>query len=410
MLCRLANFQPTWRRGATLFSNRAVQNHLNSNSARNKSPGFFAQLFAHGPPRSFSSASSTVWTTLRSAAELTDSDDDHLGILSRHQVLGWTYTELYKRVLSVAVGLRSLGIERQDRIMVCVGGNDSEKLLTHFGAPLAGIDVVSITDPAMLAAAQQEMNCKALVISPQNFVFFDDIADLPQTFEHPPILTGPVQVPPNDTGRPPLVHSFIELVTELATAPVDELEEIAHFVLHSPFNDTNDDDEANNDEGAGPRIHFADEHAPILVLRSMKEADLVEAGKGLAKLVTASTDDRILVASELATAFGTASALGAVSSGATIVLTNLDAKPPTPGAPATDEVTVLSTLHDSKCTILFSDQERFHNIPLPIPKVHDITHLRGGVVNADIDNGLSCVYAGIPMHTTHMQFDDDSTN
>lgn len=294
--------------------------------------------------------------------------------------------------------------------MVCVDGNDSEKLLTHFGAPLAGIDVVSITDPSMLAAAQQEMNCKALIISPQNFVFFDDIADLPQTFEHPPILTGPVQVPPNDTGRPPLVHSFIELVTELATAPVDELEEIAHFVLHAPFDDdddANDGNAANGNGSAEPRIHFADEYAPILVLRSMKEADLVEAGEELAKLLTASTDDRILVGSELATPFGTASALGAVSSGATIVLTNLDAKPPAPGVPATDEVSILSTLHDSKCTLLFSDQGRFHNIPLPIPKVHDIAHLRGGVVNADIDNGLSCVYAGIPMLTTHMQFDDD---
>jgi hypothetical protein len=348
-------------------------------------------------------ATDGVWKTLERAALSTDHDDDHVGLLCRHQVFGWTYTELYKRVLGVALALRSLGLDRQDRVLVCVKGNDSEKLLVHLGGPLAGLDVVSVSDPSLLHEVQQAMGCKALVISPQNFLFFDDVADLPQTFQHPPILTGPVNLPPNDSGRPPVVHSFVELVTEIATAPVEELEQISALLFGVDAEDDADDAVFDASE---PHFHFACHQgvAGDLGMRSASEKELMRQGKAVMNALGTGANDRVLVGSELATPFGTACVFGAVASCATIVLTNIQSATE-PAAPIfvaqeREDVTVLSTLHDSKCTLLCTDQQRVHKISLPLPKIHDISSLRGGVVNCDVASDQAISYAGIPLTST----------
>ena len=353
----------------------------------------------------------SVRQTLRRGAALTDHDDDHIGLLSRHQVLGWTHAELYKRALGVALALRSLGLEPNDRLLVCVDNNDSEKLLAHLGAPLAGVDVVSVSNPAFLRDAQQVLECKALVISPDNLLHFEDLAELPQSFTHPPILTGPVRLPPNDSGKPPVVDSFIELISEVTTAPLDELEAIASMVLG-----LSDDGEEDENGNPSPHLYYADAESPTaLRLSSVSESDMVNQGRALMAKVQAGAQDRVLVASDLSSPFGAASALGAINCGATVVLTNKIAPPIATTAdsdggghniaraPAgVEDVTVLSTLHDSKCTLLLADQESFHNIPLPVPNVHDVSTLRGGLVNGDVDSGLSFVYAGVALETVRL--------
>ena len=336
-------------------------------------------------------APSGIWDAIRQAVDTTINDEEHVGLLSRHQVLGWTYEELYQRALGVALGLSSLGVDADGRVLVCVDKNDSEKLLVQLGAPIAGVDVVVVDDPAHLVQAQEETNCTALIISPTNFMFFEDIADLPSTFELPPIVTGPVRTPPNDTGKPPVVLSFVELIAEVAAAPREELEEIADMLL---------DTELKHDDQT--QLFFQNPHSATFALQPVVESQLVSEGKRLADLVQMQESDRVLIGTALGSTFGIASVLAAAQTGAGLVLTNIDPEPLSADAPpksAPEQITVLSTLHDTKCSLLVSDDMRFHNIALPMPQVHDISSLRGGLVRGDPDSGLSYVYAGIQFET-----------
>ncbi len=350
-------------------------------------------------------AADGVWKILERAAQSTGHDDGHVGLLCRHQVFAWTYAELYKRVLGAALALRSLGLDKQDRVLVCAKGNDSEKLLVHLAGPLAGVDVVSVSDPSLLQEVQQATSCKALIISPQNFMFFDDVADLPQTFQHPPILMGPVNLPPNNSGRPPLVLSFVELIAEVATAPVEVLEQVSALLFGVDIEDDAADGGASGT--SQPNLHFVYQQGSTggLVIRSVSETELMRQGTAAMKSLGAGPNDRVLVGSELATPFGSACAFGAMACSATIVLTNITASseepaPPLFAAQEREDVTVLSTLHDSKCTLLCTDQERFHKIPLPLPKIHDTSSLRGGVVNCEVASERTISYAGVLLTQT----------
>ncbi|MDN5796227.1 MAG: AMP-binding protein [Intrasporangium sp.] len=69
----------------------------------------------------------------------------------REQAEHWSFAELDEAVRRVAAGLRGLGLERGDRVMIRLG-NTSDYALLHFGAIAAGL--VSLPSSAQLTAPE----------------------------------------------------------------------------------------------------------------------------------------------------------------------------------------------------------------------------------------------------------------
>ncbi len=90
---------------------------------------------------------------------------DQLALISRHQNIRWTYSEMRDRVDALAAGLLALGLEPGDRIGVWAP-NCAEWALTQFATAKAGLILVNINPAYRLSEAEYALNkvgCKALV-------------------------------------------------------------------------------------------------------------------------------------------------------------------------------------------------------------------------------------------------------
>jgi len=92
---------------------------------------------------------------------------DRLAVISRHQEIRWTYSELRRRVDAFASGLIALGLEPGDRIGIWAP-NCAEWIVTQFATAKAGLILVNINPAYRLSEAEYALNkvsCKALVIA-----------------------------------------------------------------------------------------------------------------------------------------------------------------------------------------------------------------------------------------------------
>lgn len=92
---------------------------------------------------------------------------DRLAVISRHQAIRWTYSELRRRVDAFAGGLIALGLEPGDRIGIWAP-NCAEWIVTQFASAKAGLILVNINPAYRLSEAEYALNkvsCKALVIA-----------------------------------------------------------------------------------------------------------------------------------------------------------------------------------------------------------------------------------------------------
>jgi fatty-acyl-CoA synthase len=107
----------------------------------------------------------TVGALLR---RVTAEAPDRLALVTRHQDVRWSYTELLRRSEDLAIGLMALGLETGDRIGIW-SANRSEWVLAQFGTALAGLILVNI-NPAYRAHefdyAIKKSGCRALILSP----------------------------------------------------------------------------------------------------------------------------------------------------------------------------------------------------------------------------------------------------
>ena len=88
-----------------------------------------------------------------------------LALISRHQNIRWTYSQMRERVHALAKGLIGLGLEPGDRIGVWAP-NCAEWALTQFASAKAGLILVNINPAYRLSEVEYALNkvgCKALV-------------------------------------------------------------------------------------------------------------------------------------------------------------------------------------------------------------------------------------------------------
>ena len=107
----------------------------------------------------------TIGALLR---RITQEGPQRPALIARHQNVRWTYSDLLERSEDLAVGLRSLGLEKGDRIGIW-SANNSEWVLAQFGTALAGLILVNI-NPAYRSHefdyAVRKSGCRALILSP----------------------------------------------------------------------------------------------------------------------------------------------------------------------------------------------------------------------------------------------------
>ena len=92
---------------------------------------------------------------------------DNLALISRHQDIRWTYSQLKDRVDAFAAGLIALGLEPGDRVGVWAP-NCAEWAVTQFATAKAGLILVNINPAYRLSEAEYAINkvgCRALVIA-----------------------------------------------------------------------------------------------------------------------------------------------------------------------------------------------------------------------------------------------------
>src|SRR5579862_7659635 len=90
---------------------------------------------------------------------------DRMALISRHQKIRWTYSEMKTRADDLAAGLLALGLEPGDRIGIWAP-NCAEWALTQFATAKAGLILVNINPAYRLSEAEYALNkvgCKALV-------------------------------------------------------------------------------------------------------------------------------------------------------------------------------------------------------------------------------------------------------
>ena len=95
-------------------------------------------------------------------------DGQRLAIISRHQNVRLTYSELKERVDALAGGFVSLGLAPGDRVGIWAP-NCCEWLVTQYATAKAGLILVNINPAYRRAEADYALNkvsCKALVVSP----------------------------------------------------------------------------------------------------------------------------------------------------------------------------------------------------------------------------------------------------
>ena len=107
----------------------------------------------------------TIGALLRRVAE---EGGRRLALVVRHQNVRWSYADLLRRSEDLAVGLRTLGLEKGDRVGIW-SANNSEWVLAQFGTALAGLILVNI-NPAYRSHefdyAVRKSGCRALILSP----------------------------------------------------------------------------------------------------------------------------------------------------------------------------------------------------------------------------------------------------
>ena len=104
----------------------------------------------------------TMGDLLREAAGIHGS---HEALVSRHQGLRWTYSQLDREVDAFAAGLLALGLQRGERIGIW-SPNNAEWVVTQFAAARAGLVLVNINPAYRLAELEYALNkveCRALV-------------------------------------------------------------------------------------------------------------------------------------------------------------------------------------------------------------------------------------------------------
>jgi fatty-acyl-CoA synthase len=99
---------------------------------------------------------------------VTGEGPDRPALVTRHQNVRWSYSELRRRVNDLAAGLVRLGLQPGERIGIW-SPNNSEWVLTQFATAKAGLILVNI-NPAYRAHeveyAMNKVGCRALILSP----------------------------------------------------------------------------------------------------------------------------------------------------------------------------------------------------------------------------------------------------
>src|SRR5215471_17492099 len=133
------------------------------------------QAYAHGPSQ-VALLGETIGEALNRAA---DQHGDHDALISCHQQISWTYTELRAEVNRVARALLALGVDRGDRVGVW-SPNHAEWVLTQYAAAKVGAVLVNVNPTYRLRELEYALNQSGVgvLVAARRFRTIDYVAML----------------------------------------------------------------------------------------------------------------------------------------------------------------------------------------------------------------------------------------
>jgi acyl-CoA ligase (AMP-forming) (exosortase A-associated) len=124
----------------------------------------------------------------------------------------WSYGQLARSTLSFASGLRSLGLERTDRVGIWLEKR-FETVVASFGAPAAGGVMVPLNPqlkPEQVAYIARDCNVRVLVTSPERLALLVAVVHQCPDLRHVVLTEAPAEAPALPTGV--ALHLWAELM------------------------------------------------------------------------------------------------------------------------------------------------------------------------------------------------------
>jgi fatty-acyl-CoA synthase len=291
----------------------------------------------------------------------------HEALVVPHQSVRWTYTELRRRVDSLAAGLLALGLSTGDRIGIWAP-NCSEWALTQFASAKAGLILVNL-NPAYRAGELEfslnKVGCRALVIA--------------ERFKNTAFLEVLRAVAPEiDAGKPnalqlerlPYLRCVIQLGGErsggcLSFAAVMQLGQRQDFARLQQLSGEIQPDDACN-------IQFTSGTTGSPKGATLSHFNILNNGHFVARAIKLSASDRMCIPVPLYHCFGMVMGnLGCLTHGATMVYP----------AEWFDAKLTLQAVEAERCTALYGVPTMFiAELEHPEFSSYNLTSLRTGIM------------------------------
>lgn len=300
----------------------------------------------------------TIGQALRQAAE---QFPDREALVSVHQSVRLTYSELYERSVHLAAGLRGLGLRAGDRVGIwapnCVEWTLIQFATAHLGAILVNIN------PAYrvfeLEYALRKVGCRALVLAEsfKSSRYFDMIRELAPEIDN----STPGEL---ISGRLPDLRSVVGFGGELPTGFVDFRELETDGGEPAPNRALSPHDPIN--------IQFTSGTTGAPKGATLTHHNILNNGYFVGEALGLTTTDRIAIPVPLYHCFGMVMGnLAALTHGAAMVYP----------APAFDPVATLRAVQDERCTALYGVPTMFvAELEAPGFGEYDLTSLRTGIM------------------------------
>lgn len=290
-----------------------------------------------------------------------------IALISRHQSVRWTFSELRERVNRLAAGLRRLGLAPGDRLGIWAP-NSAEWALVQFATAKAGVILVNI-NPAYqrseLLYVLNKVGCRALVLAPR-FKSSDYIGMLrelaPELGQCRPGDLNAARIPDLRTvillGQEPS-PGMLRFEDVAGEASDEELQALAALEAQLQF-----DDPIN--------IQFTSGTTGAPKGATLTHHNILNNGYFVGEAIRLTEHDRLCVPVPLYHCFGMVMGnLGCVTHGAAIVYP----------AESFDPRSVLEAIQAEKCTALYGVPTMFIKVlDEPGFAAFDVSSLRTGIM------------------------------
>jgi fatty-acyl-CoA synthase len=291
---------------------------------------------------------------------------ERLALVVRHQDIRWTYQDLQNEVDQIAKGFLALGLKVGDRVGIW-SPNTLEWVLTQLATAKVGLILVTL-NPAYrtseIECALHKSGCRAVVLA-ERFKTSDYVGMIQkilpnlgtvgfdQQASKLPALEFPIVVSENP---PTGFMAFEELKTKAAAIEDEDLNHVA---------DSLSADDAIN-------IQFTSGTTGFPKGATLSHRNILNNGYFTVQRQNMTEQDRLCLPVPLYHCFGMVmGVLGAISVGAAIIFP----------AEAFEPATVLQTVEDEKCTVLYGVPTMFiGELEHPDFQSYDVSSLRTGVM------------------------------